>query len=224
MLFCSGEPFLLPMDSSDRHDRFVEQSSGLYLPPAHGWVAGVDEVGRGCLFGAVVAAAVILTVDQARSLWEQGLRDSKRLSPAQRLRLDQRIRIEATQWQLGFASVAEIDRLNILQAALLAMKRSLLKLTPCPDECWIDGNQKIPQLALSQKTIVGGDGCCPSIAAASVLAKVWRDQLMERLAVRYPGYEIDRHKGYATAQHRSALKTLGASDQHRRSFRLIKEI
>ena len=197
----------------------MEPSASLYLPPDQGWVAGVDEVGRGCLFGAVVAASVILTADQARSLWEQGLRDSKRLSPAQRLRLDQRIRIEATQWQLGFASVAEIDRLNILQAALLAMKRSILKLKPYPDECWIDGNQKIPQLALPQKTIVSGDACCPAIAAASVLAKVWRDQLMERLAVRYPGYELDRHKGYATAQHRSALKTLGASDQHRRSFR-----
>ena len=197
----------------------MEPSASLYLPPILGQVAGVDEVGRGCLFGAVVAASVILTADQARSLWEQGLRDSKRLSPAQRLRLDQRIRIEATQWQLGFASVAEIDRLNILQAALLAMKRSILKLKPYPDECWIDGNQKIPQLALPQKTIVGGDACCPAIAAASVLAKVWRDQLMERLAVRYPGYELDRHKGYATAQHRSALKTLGASDQHRRSFR-----
>lgn len=184
-------------------------------------VAGVDEVGRGCLFGPVVAAAVILTESQSRSLWQAGLRDSKRLSPAQRLVLDRHIRSETDQWRLGLASVVEIDRLNILQAALLAMKRAILKFDPLPSECWIDGNQTIPRFNLPQKTIVGGDNSCPSIAAASVLAKVWRDQLMERLALKYPGYGIEQHKGYGTPQHRGALQTLGCSPLHRRSFRLF---
>jgi ribonuclease HII len=187
------------------------------MPICH--IAGIDEVGRGCLFGPVVAAAVVLSEAQAESLWQAGLRDSKRLSPAQRLILDRRIRSETDQWHLGLASVWEIDRLNILQAALLAMKRAILKFDPLPSECWIDGNQTIPRLDLPQKTIVGGDNTCPSIAAASVLAKVWRDRLMERLALQYPGYGIERHKGYGTAQHRSALQTLGYSPQHRRSFR-----
>ncbi|MFZ9737167.1 MAG: ribonuclease HII [Prochlorotrichaceae cyanobacterium] len=183
-------------------------------------IVGIDEVGRGCLFGPVVAAAVILNESQVQSLWDAGLRDSKRLSPAQRLVLDQRIRAETDQWRLGLASVLEIDRLNILQAALLAMKRAVLKFNPLPTECWIDGNKSIPGLNLPQKTIVGGDNSCPSIAAASILAKVWRDQLMERLALRYPGYGIERHKGYGTLQHRAALQTLGHTPLHRRSFRV----
>lgn len=190
------------------------------MPIRH--IAGIDEVGRGCLFGPVVAAAVILTESQAQSLWDAGLRDSKRLSPAQRLKLDRHIRSETTQWRLGLASPSEIDRFNILQAALLAMKRAVLKFDPLPSECWIDGNKTIPRLDLPQKTIVGGDNTCPAIAAASVLAKVWRDQLMDRLALTYPGYGIEQHKGYGTAQHRSALKTLGDSPLHRRSFRGVE--
>ena len=114
------------------------------MPIRH--IAGIDEVGRGCLFGPVVAAAVILTESQAQSLWDAGLRDSKRLSPAQRLKLDRHIRSETPQWRLGLASPSEIDRFNILQAALLAMKRAVLKFDPLPSECWIDGNKTIPRL------------------------------------------------------------------------------
>jgi ribonuclease HII len=187
--------------------------------PGVNLTAGIDEVGRGCLFGPVVAAAVILTEAQGQSLWQQGLRDSKRLSLAQRLRLDQVIRTEAVQWRLGLASVAEIDRLNILQASLLAMHRAILKLNPPPIHCYIDGNRKIPGLTLPQTVIVGGDDCHPAIAAASVVAKVWRDQLIVRLAQRYPGYGLEHHKGYGTAQHRAALQTLGPTPQHRRSFK-----
>jgi ribonuclease HII len=181
-------------------------------------IAGVDEVGRGCLFGPVVAAAVILPAAAEASLAAAGVTDSKKLSAMQRQLLAERIRVAAIAYQIGVASVQEIDRLNILQASLLAMKRAIARLAVQPDFCWVDGNQKIPHLLIPQQTLVKGDEKSLAIAAASILAKVWRDRLMVRLAERYPGYDIATNKGYGTAKHRAGLQALGVTAQHRLSF------
>jgi ribonuclease HII len=181
-------------------------------------VAGVDEVGRGALFGPVVAAAVILPVEAIPTLTTIGVTDSKRLTPIERERLAFCIKAEATSWQISYASVREIDRLNILQASLLAMRRAVLRLTPMPHLCLVDGNQRIPQLPMPQQTLVKGDQSSLAIAAASILAKVWRDQLMTRLASKYPAYDLASNKGYGTAAHRKALQIFGPCPYHRKSF------
>ncbi|MGI9449949.1 MAG: ribonuclease HII [Geminicoccaceae bacterium] len=179
-------------------------------------VAGVDEVGRGPLAGPVLAAAVIL----AEPL--EGLADSKKLSAARRSELaaklvrDRRICIG-----LGAASVSEIDRLNILQASLLAMARAVQKLRIKPDLALIDGN-RAPALSCPMETIVGGDAKVPAISAASIIAKVTRDRLMSRLDARYPGYGWQRNAGYPTAEHRAALNSLGLTRHHRTSFGPVK--
>ncbi|MEB3251090.1 MAG: ribonuclease HII [Cyanobacteriota bacterium] len=182
-------------------------------------VAGVDEVGRGALFGPVVAAAVVLPDSAHEPLRALGVTDSKALSALHRQRLVKPIQSLATTYALGMASVQEIDRLNILQATLLAMTRAIEHLAPRPDLCLVDGSQPIPQLDVAQQTVVQGDQHHLEIAAASILAKVWRDQLMVRLDRRYPGYGLATNKGYGSVYHRQALKTLGPSPQHRRSFR-----
>jgi ribonuclease HII len=183
------------------------------------WVAGVDEVGRGALFGPVVAAAVILPETAIAPLVQLGVRDSKRLSPNKRIDLSQKIQAIALDCKVGLASVREIDRLNILQATLLAMKRSILKLNPQPQRCLIDGNQRIPHLLIPQETIIKGDQTSLVIASASIIAKVWRDQLIIRLAKKYPKYDLIHNKGYGTKKHREALQCYGVSPQHRLSFR-----
>lgn len=180
--------------------------------------AGVDEVGRGALFGPVVAAAVILPAAAFEPLRQAGLTDSKLLKPSHRLTLAAQIRALALDCQVGLASTAEIDRLNILNSSLLAMRRAVHRLQPQPQFCLVDGNQPIPQLRMPQQTLVKGDQRSLIIAAASVVAKVWRDGLIVRLADRYPGYGLESHKGYGTVQHRQALQQLGPSRQHRRSF------
>ncbi|MFQ3616259.1 MAG: ribonuclease HII [Cyanobacteriota bacterium] len=182
-------------------------------------IAGVDEVGRGALFGPVVAAAVILPDGAAAELTTLGVTDSKLLSAMQRDRLVEQVRRLAIDCQIGFASVREIDRLNILQASLLAMRRAIARLSPQPDLCLVDGNQRIPNLLIPQQTIIKGDQSCVAIAAASILAKVWRDRLIVRLAARYPHYDLATNKGYGTAAHRRALQTYGCTPQHRRSFK-----
>jgi ribonuclease HII len=179
-------------------------------------VAGVDEVGRGCLFGPVVAAAVILPPDTG--LVAAGVTDSKKLSPLRRQALVVEIQQVAIAYQIGVASVREIDRLNILQASLLSMKRAIDRLSPQPDLCLIDGNQKVPHLLIPQQTVVKGDATEVAIGAASILAKVWRDRLIVRLAVKYPGYDLATNKGYGTAKHLAGLQKLGVSPQHRLSF------
>jgi ribonuclease HII len=179
-------------------------------------IAGVDEVGRGCLFGPVVAAAVILP--QVTGLEAKGVTDSKKLSPLRRQELVLEIQQVAIAYQIGMASVAEIDRLNILQSSLLAMKRAIDRLSPQPDFCLIDGNQKVPNLEIPQQTVVKGDGQKVAIAAASILAKVWRDRLIVRLAAKYPGYDLETNKGYGTAKHLAGLRQFGVSRQHRLSF------
>ncbi len=181
-------------------------------------IAGVDEVGRGCLFGPVIAAAVILPESAFEALTSAGVTDSKRVTAARRPILAQQIRAQAIAYRIGYASVREIDRLNILQASLLAMKRAILRLAVQPELCLIDGNQRVPGLLIPQETLVKGDQHCLAIAAASILAKVWRDELMSRLAVKYPAYDLARNKGYGTAAHQRALQNLGPTVWHRRSF------
>lgn len=184
-------------------------------------VAGVDEVGRGALFGDVVAAAVILPRESIAPLAQLGVRDSKKLSPKRRQELALEIKAAALAWQIASATVAEIDEINILQASLLAMKRAIANLAITPEICLVDGNQQIPKLPMPQVTLVQGDGRSLVIAAASILAKVWRDAQMIELAATYPPYHLAKNKGYGTAQHLAALRQYGASPLHRQSFRLI---
>jgi ribonuclease HII len=182
-------------------------------------VAGIDEVGRGPLAGPVVAAAVILDpADLPAEL--DGLDDSKRLTEAARNRYAAVIR-RVARVGIGAASVAEIDRLNILEASLLAMTRAVAALRLIPDAALVDGN-RAPRLACPVQTLVGGDRLSLSIAAASVVAKVARDRGMARLARRYAGYGWDRNAGYPTAEHRAALLTHGVTPHHRLSFAPVR--
>lgn len=176
-------------------------------------VCGVDEAGRGPLAGPVYAAAVIL--DRRRRI--NGLADSKLLAPERRDLLAGRIKERAVAWAVASATVEEIDRLNILRASLLAMRRAVQALGVQPDEAWVDGNA-CPGLACRTKAIVDGDALHPVISAASILAKTERDAEMCALSARYPQYGFDRHKGYATAEHLDALGRLGPCEIHRRSF------
>lgn len=182
-------------------------------------IAGVDEVGRGPLAGPVVAAAVILEPAAPRIV---GLRDSKRLSPTAREQLDKRIREVAHSWSIGVASVEEIDQLNILQATLLAMTRAAEALNTQPVRLLVDGTH-CPQTTMPATAVVGGDDRMASIAAASIIAKVYRDTLMVDHARRWPGYGFDSHKGYGTRQHMAALDSLGVCAAHRRSFAPVRK-
>jgi ribonuclease HII len=184
----------------------------------HPHIAGVDEVGRGCLFGPVVAAAVILLPGSAEHLVKLGVKDSKQLRPQQRDLLYEIIKIHAVDYRIGWASVREIDRINILQASLLAMRRAVQRLSIQPNLCLIDGNRAIPQFSIPQRTVVQGDCSEPAIAAASIIAKVWRDRLIIRLDRRYPGYGLASNKGYGSHVHQKALQDLGPCLQHRLSF------
>ena len=190
------------------------------LAPQHSvLVAGVDEVGRGALFGPVVAAAVILPPSAWPELVASQIRDSKQLSSYRRLKLAEKIWAVALDWKIGFASTAEIDRINILQASLLAMKRAVLKLKVQPALCLVDGNQPLKNLPVPQQTLVRGDEQSLVIASASIVAKVWRDALIVRLASKYPAYDLIANKGYGTERHRQALQQYGPSPLHRLSFR-----
>ncbi len=182
-------------------------------------LAGVDEVGRGCLFGPVVAAAVVFPVATISSIQEMGIKDSKQLSAKRRETLAKDIKNTAISYHICYASAQEIDRLNILNASLLAMQRAVNKLSVTPQLCLVDGNKKIPNIIIPQETIIGGDRSSPFIAAASILAKVWRDQLIVRLAAKYPQYDLANNKGYGTQKHRAALQEYGPCFHHRRSFR-----
>lgn len=181
--------------------------------------AGVDEAGRGPLAGPVIAAAVILPAEQEI----EGLTDSKCLSARQRERLVAEIRRSATAWGVAAASVAEIDRFNILQASLMAMRRAIARLAVIPQLALIDGNQ-CPLLTLPMRAIVNGDALVPAISAASIMAKVYRDRVMERLHRRYPQYGFANHKGYATAAHLRALREFGPCPLHRHSFAPVREL
>lgn len=189
----------------------------LPLLQPEGLLCGVDEAGRGPLAGPVVAAAVIL--DPARPI--VGLNDSKKLSAGRRLVLADEIRLRALAWAVAEASVEEIDRINILQASLLAMQRAVAALVAghgvIPERVQVDGN-RCPMLLYPVEAVVGGDGKIAAIAAASILAKTVRDAGMRELHLAYPQYGFDRHMGYPTAQHLRALVEHGASPHHRRSY------
>lgn len=184
---------------------------------AHLW-AGVDEAGRGPLAGPVVVAAVIL--DPARPI--EGLADSKRLSARQRASVAARIYERALAWQLEVIEVAVIDEINILQATLLGMQRAVSALAPQPRMALIDGN-RAPEMSCKCRAVVRGDQCEPAISAASILAKVHRDEIMCRLHQRFPVYGFDRHKGYPTPRHLEMLRAHGPCCHHRRTFAPVRD-
>jgi len=181
--------------------------------------AGVDEAGRGPLFGAVFAAAVILNPDKPID----GLNDSKKLSEKRREQLFVEIQDKALAFCIARAEAAEIDQLNILNASLLAMQRAVSGLSMQPEQVLVDGN-RCPKLAIPCAAIVGGDGKVAAIAAASILAKVSRDHNMQAMDACYPGYGLAAHKGYPTRAHLQALQQLGVTDQHRRSFAPVRAL
>jgi len=182
-------------------------------------LAGVDEAGRGPLAGPVVAAAVVLSAAHPID----GLADSKTLSASRREALAGQVRARAAAWALGLASVEEIDRLNILQATLLAMQRAVQGLSIMPGLVLVDGN-RAPRLACPVRTVVRGDSLIQCISAASILAKVARDAILLDLDAQYPGYGFAVHKGYPTVAHQRALEALGPSPVHRRSFAPVRRL
>ena len=182
------------------------------------WIAGVDEVGVGPLAGPVVAAAVILPVGCSIDAVD----DSKKLDHEMRARLAPIIRERAVAFALGSCSVEEIEKLNIYHAACEAMRRAICALGVAPEHLLVDA-RRVPGVSMPQTPIIGGDGLSQSIAAASIIAKVERDGIMEGLAREHPGYGFERHKGYATAEHLEALKRLGSSPLHRRSYAPVAE-
>jgi ribonuclease HII len=191
--------------------------------PRRARIAGVDEAGRGPLAGPVVAAAVIL--NSRRPIL--GLADSKTLAPAERHRLAMLIRARALAWGVGWSDTEEIDSLNILQATLLAMRRALLCLPLCPTHVQVDGDYP-PRLtdllgSCTVEAVVKGDATIDAISAASILAKTFRDALMERMDAHYPGFDLATHKGYATPAHLAALRVRAPTPLHRRSFEPVRE-
>lgn len=182
-------------------------------------LCGVDEAGRGPLAGAVYAAAVML--DPARPI--AGLNDSKKLSEKARERLAFIIRGESLAWSVAFATVEEIDRLNILQATLLAMQRAVAGLKVPPQVVWVDGN-RCPDWEYPSRAIIEGDALVPAISAASILAKTARDAAMRELHARYPQYNFASHKGYGTAAHLKAIRQHGPCPEHRQSFSPVKQM
>lgn len=190
-----------------------------FLYPNAERIAGVDEVGRGPLVGAVVTAAVILDPNNPI----EGLADSKKLSEKKRLALAEEIKAKALSWSLGRAEPAEIDAVNILNATMLAMQRAVAGLHIQPDFVLVDGN-RIPQLSMPAQAIVKGDSLVAEISAASILAKVARDQEMDELDQLYPNYGFAQHKGYPTKLHFEKLAELGATPYHRKSFAPVRKV
>ena len=181
--------------------------------------AGCDEAGRGCLAGDVYAAAVILPADFKNDL----LNDSKQLNEAQRYQLREIIEHEAVSWAVGIVTAEEIDKINILRASILAMHRAVEALKVRPEHLLIDGNKFTPYPGITHNTVVKGDATYMSIAAASILAKTYRDDYMLRIAEEFPMYDWKSNKGYPTAKHRAAIKEYGTTPYHRMSFKLLGE-
>jgi ribonuclease HII len=202
-----------------RSKKFLRAEQALLVWDAPGLIAGVDEAGRGPLAGPVVAAAVIL--DDLNPI--MGLADSKKLTALKRERLYDEIRAKALCCSIAEASVEEIDRLNILQATLLAMRRAVEGLRLKPNKVLVDGN-RLPVLDVLAEAIVKGDSKVPAISAASILAKVHRDRWCLQLHAEYPAYGFDRHKGYGTEAHLNALRLHGATPWHRQSFSPVAEV
>ncbi len=183
----------------------------------HAIEAGCDEAGRGCLAGPVFAAAVILPEDFQNEL----LNDSKKLTEKRRYELRPIIEAEAIAWAVGIVSAKEIDKINILNASFLAMHRAIETLKVKPEHLIIDGNRFKPYEGIPHQCVVKGDGKYMSIAAASILAKTYRDDYMNKIAAEYPAYQWAKNKGYPTKDHRKAIEELGATEHHRMSFTLI---
>ena len=183
-------------------------------------LAGVDEVGRGPLAGPVVTAAVILSPHDP---YLGQYRDSKKVAEKKRLKLYLHIRRHAVAYSVNMASIEEIDQLNILHATMLSMRRSVDGLSVTPSRVMVDGN-RVPDLRVPAEAIIGGDDQVQEIAASSIIAKVVRDRLMQRLDYLYPGYELSKHKGYGTKVHMDALRTLGPSPVHRKSFAPVAKL
>lgn len=181
--------------------------------------AGCDEAGRGCLAGSVFAAAVILPPD----FQNDDLNDSKQLSEKKRYALRPLIEREAVAWAVGIVTPEEIDRINILKASFLAMHRAITRLTVAPEHLLIDGNRFTPYPGIPHTTVVKGDGKLLSIAAASILAKTYRDDYMTALAAEYPAYRWADNKGYPTKAHRAAIRACGITPYHRKTFTLLPE-
>lgn len=179
--------------------------------------AGCDEAGRGCLCGPVFAAAVILPQDFKNSI----LNDSKKLSDLQRKKLRPVIEESALAWAVGIVSAAEIDKINILQASFLAMHRAIAQLKIIPEHLLIDGNRFTQFGSVPHTTVIEGDGKYLNIAAASILAKTYRDDYMDNLHEKYPAYHWIKNKGYGTKQHRAAIMEFGITKHHRKTFRLL---
>lgn len=196
-----------------RSKKFLQAEQASLAWDVPGLVAGVDEAGRGPLAGPVVAAAVILDDHQPI----KGLADSKKLTALRREKLFDEIRAKALCCSVALATVEEIDRLNILQATMLAMQRAVKGLRLKPAKVLVDGN-RLPVLDVVAEAIVSGDALVPAISAASILAKVTRDRMLDELHALHPLYGFDRHKGYGTAQHVAALREHGPLPEHRRSF------
>jgi ribonuclease HII len=183
------------------------------------YIAGLDEAGRGALAGPVAVGAVILPSDPALlSSTLAGARDSKQMTPRERARLAIQIKGVALNWSVGFATADEIDMQGIVRATRLAAVRALHQFSLSPQYLLTDFRLELPQLEISQTSLVKGDACCLSIACASILAKTGRDALMLDLDQRHPGYQLGKHKGYGTQAHRSALRRLGMSEIHRKTF------
>jgi len=182
-------------------------------------IAGIDEVGRGCIVGPVIVAAVILDPNYPL----EGLTDSKKLSEKKRRLLAEQIKATAISWTLARAEASEIDRINILQATLLAMQRAYSQLAVRPALVKVDGN-RLPDIACDAEAVVQGDLLIAEISAASILAKVARDEEMQVLDRLYPGYQFAVHKGYPTKQHIAAINQLGITPQHRQSFAPVKKV
>ena len=183
-------------------------------------IAGLDEVGRGCIAGPVIAAIVVFP-EAANPI--RGLADSKKLTPRRRQELALAIETRAIAWSIGRAEVSEIDRLNILEATFLAMRRAYDGLAVKPGFVFVDGN-RLPGLACAGRAVVRGDALLPAVSAASILAKVFRDREMAILDALFPGYGFALHKGYPTEGHRASLERLGSSPVHRRSFGPVKRL
>ncbi|MBS3963555.1 MAG: ribonuclease HII [Methylomonas sp.] len=181
-------------------------------------IAGIDEVGRGCIAGPVVAAAVILNPSRPIA----GLADSKTLSANKRMALAAEIKTNALCWAVGRAEASEIDRINILQATFVAMQRAFAMLAVQPDYILVDGN-RMPPIACDGEAVIGGDAKIAEISAASILAKVARDSEMQWLDRLYPGYQFAMHKGYPTQTHRAVLAASGVTPHHRRSYAPVKK-
>jgi ribonuclease HII len=196
---------------------FLDQFESLLQARGYCALCGVDEVGRGPLAGPVVAAAVILPPD----ITIEDLDDSKKLTPLRREKVFDRIVQLGLRCAVGIIDHQTIDQVNIHKASLMAMRKAVMDLKSAPDVVLVDGNAAIPGISQPQYTIIGGDRCCKSIAAASVVAKVTRDRIMDRYEALYPSFSFSTHKGYPTAGHRRELEEFGPCEIHRRSFRPV---